>query len=85
MLSFQLLNDGAYYQNFNNISRNIWTSGVECGKICIGEQPGFYTWRLDGFAPVKKEGCHMMILDIVMCVIALCQLIVMVLALFQDK
>ena len=55
MLIFQLLYNGVYCQKIHNIPRNIWTSGVEYGKICIGEQPGFYTWRLDGFAPAKRR------------------------------
>ena len=55
MLIFQLLYNGVYCQKIHNISRKMWTIEVECGKICIGEQPGLYTWRLDGFAPAKRR------------------------------
>jgi hypothetical protein len=62
-----------------------------CGRIrkivveyTLREQPGFYTWRLDRLDPVKG-GCHMTLADILMCSIALCQLVVMVIALFQGK
>ena len=50
------------------------------GKICIGEQPGFCTWRLDRFGPVKG-GCNMTVTfgDI----IGLCQLFVAILVLLQ--
>ena len=61
MLIFQLLYNGVYCQNIDNISRKIWTSGVEYGKICIGEQPGFYTMAVGRFCSCEKEGCHMMI------------------------
>jgi len=55
MLIFQLLYNGVYCQKIHNISRNIWTSGVECGKICIGEQPRLYKWRSEGFGPVRGD------------------------------
>ena len=62
-----------------------------CGRIrkivveyTLREQPGFYTWRLDRLDPAKG-GCHMTLADILMCSIALCQLVVMVIALFQGK
>ena len=54
-LFFVILHNGGYCQNIHNISRKMWTIEVECGKICIGEQPGLYTWRLDGFAPAKRR------------------------------
>ena len=28
---------------------------VVCGKICIGEQPEFYIWRLGRLDPVYRE------------------------------
>ena len=28
---------------------------MDYGKICIGEQPGFYTWRLGRLDPVSRE------------------------------
>ena len=34
-LFFAMLYNGVYYQNIHNISRKIWTRGVECGKICM--------------------------------------------------
>ena len=39
----------------DDISKNIQTGGVEFGKICTGEQPGLYTWRSEGFGPVRGD------------------------------
>ena len=71
---------GVNCKNDKNISRKLWTNRVDYGKICIGEQPGFCTWRLDRFGPVKG-GCNMTVTfgDI----IGLCQLFVAILVLLQ--
>ena len=46
---------GDLFQNLHNIYRNIWTNKEDCGKICIGEQPGFYTMAAGGFDPVRGD------------------------------
>ena len=38
--AFLMWNDSTYLHKMINTSKSIWTNGVECGKICIGEQPG---------------------------------------------
>ena len=83
-LKNQSMYHGVNLQKNKKISRNAWTNEEYCGKICNGEQPGFYTWRLDRFGPAKG-GCHMTLAEIFMCSIALCQLVIMVIALFQGK
>ena len=47
------MHNGVNCKNNKNISRKLWTNRVGYGKICNGEQPGFYTMALDGFALAK--------------------------------
>ena len=53
-------------------------------KYVSESSQGFTQWRLDRLDPVKG-GCHMTLAEILMCSIALCQLVIMVIALFQGK
>ena len=53
-------------------------------KYVSESSQGFTQWRLDRLDPVKG-GCHMTLAEILMYSIALCQLVIMVIALLQGK
>ena len=68
----------------NFISKSIWTNGVDCGKICIGEQPGFYTWRSEVLA-LRRGGMYMVTLEMLTCMFTFGLLIVAIMSSKQDK
>ena len=78
------MNNGVNLQNVNKITNFIWTNGVECGKICIGEQPGFYTWRSEVLA-LRRGGMYMVTLEMLTCMFTFGLLIVAILSSNQDK
>ena len=46
VLLFFTRNDRTYLHQMINTSKNIWTNGVECGKICIGAQSRCFAQRM---------------------------------------
>ena len=47
------MHDGVNWYNITNITRNIWTNGVECGKICIESSQRLRAWRSEVLALCK--------------------------------
>ena len=46
VLLFFTRNNSTYLHKMKNTSKNIWTNGVECGKICIGAQSRCFAQRM---------------------------------------